>query len=116
VQVTSPTRPGLTIEASQQILIEALPPILVLHLKRFLYDTSANGVVKISKTVEFSPELEIANGEYTRKGFDAALSVSYLFIFCATDMMAPGRKMQPPTRYQLYGSEFLFVMTVSYPR
>jgi len=81
VQVTSPTRPGVTIEASQQILIEALPPILVLHLKRFLYDTNANGVVKISKTVEFSPELEIANGEYAHKGFSAASVYLILFFF-----------------------------------
>jgi len=46
-------------EASQQVLIEALPPVLVLHLKRFLYDTAARGVVKIGKPVQFSPELEI---------------------------------------------------------
>ena len=49
-------------EASQQVLIEALPPVLVLHLKRFLYDTAARGVVKIGKPVQFSPELEIPVG------------------------------------------------------
>jgi ubiquitin carboxyl-terminal hydrolase 10 len=56
--------PSDTSEASQQILIEALPPVLVLHLKRFLYDTAACGVVKIGKPVQFSPELEIPLGAF----------------------------------------------------
>ena len=49
-------------EASQQVLIEALPPVLVLHLKRFLYDASADGIVKIIKPVQFAAELEIPLG------------------------------------------------------
>ena len=49
-------------DASQQILIEALPPVLVLHLKRFRYDAAAGGVVKISKPVRFPPELDIPFG------------------------------------------------------
>lgn len=46
---------------SQQVsvLIEALPPVLIVHLKRFLRDTVAGGVVKNRKPVQFSPELEI---------------------------------------------------------
>ncbi|KAF8649046.1 hypothetical protein AX16_006047 [Volvariella volvacea WC 439] len=59
VQVTNPARPGVTIDASQQVLIEALPPILVLHMKRFCYDTTVGGVVKVGKQVRFGPELEI---------------------------------------------------------
>jgi ubiquitin carboxyl-terminal hydrolase 10 len=46
-------------EASQQVLIEALPPVLVLHLKRFLYDVDADGIVKIKKHVQFGQELGI---------------------------------------------------------
>jgi hypothetical protein len=49
-------------DMSQQMLIEALPPVLVLHLKRFRYDEAAGGVIKISKPVQFSPELEIPFG------------------------------------------------------
>ena len=49
-------------EASQQVLIEVLPSVLVLHLKRFLYDAAADGIVKISKPVQFAPELEIPLG------------------------------------------------------
>lgn len=62
VQVTNSTT-RVPVEASQQILIEALPPILVLHLKRFLYDVNAKGVVKLGKAVEFGPELEIGSGK-----------------------------------------------------
>ena len=49
-------------EASQQVVIEALLPVLVLHLKRFFYDAAARGVVKICKPVQFSPEVEISFG------------------------------------------------------
>jgi hypothetical protein len=47
---------------SQQVQIEALPSVLVLHLNRFVYDAAADGVVKISKPVLFAPELEIPLG------------------------------------------------------
>ena len=49
-------------DSSQKMLIEALPPVLVLHLKRFRYDAAAGGVVKIGKPVQFLPELEIPFG------------------------------------------------------
>ena len=42
--------------------IEALPPILVLHLERFQYDATADVIVKASKPVQFAPELEIPIG------------------------------------------------------
>ena len=57
--VTSSTRPGVSVDAHQQVLIESLPPILVLHLKRFLYDTQVCDVVKIGKPISFTAELEI---------------------------------------------------------
>ena len=49
-------------EANQQVLIEALPSVLVLHLKRFQYDVTADGIVKINKPVRFAPELDIPLG------------------------------------------------------
>ena len=48
--------------ASRQVLIEALPPVLVLHLNRVQYDTAAGGITKIGKTIQFAPELEIPLG------------------------------------------------------
>jgi hypothetical protein len=48
--------------ASQQVLIEALPPVLVLHLNRVGYDVVAGGIMKIGKSIQFAPELEIPIG------------------------------------------------------
>ena len=62
VQLTQSTRPGVIIEGQQQSLIEVLPPILVLQLKRFGYDTM--GVAKVGKQVRFGPELEIGHGMF----------------------------------------------------
>ncbi|KAF8163725.1 hypothetical protein B0H34DRAFT_650904 [Crassisporium funariophilum] len=81
VQLTQPARPGVTIEAQQQVLIEALPPILVLHIKRFCYDTNVGGVVKVGKQVRFGPELEIG-----------------------ADIMVPAAKKAHPARYKLFGA------------
>ena len=47
-------------EASRKRLIEVLPPVLVIHLKRFVYDPAAGGV--IGKSIQFTPELQIPLG------------------------------------------------------
>lgn len=60
VQITSASKSQ--VDANQQTLIENLPSILILHLKRFLYDTSVNDVMKLSKKIAFSPELVIPKG------------------------------------------------------
>ena len=62
IQMTHHSRPGVTIDASQRVLIDGLPPVLVLHVKRFCYDVSVGGVVKVMKQVRFGPELEIGSG------------------------------------------------------
>ena len=49
-------------EASRQTLIEVLPPVLVIHLKRFLYDPAVSGMVKIGKPIQFTPELQVPFG------------------------------------------------------
>ncbi|KAI9065499.1 cysteine proteinase [Trametes sanguinea] len=79
VQISIPTRPT-PIEATQQVLIEALPPVLILHMKRFLYDTKVGDVVKLGKQVSFSPELEIG-----------------------ADLIAPAKRTAQPVKYQLFG-------------
>lgn len=81
VEITVPTRPGQILEAKRQELIEALPPVLILHLKRFLYDTNVGDVVKIGKHVSFGPELEIS-----------------------PDLIAPTRRPAQPVKYQLFGA------------
>ena len=47
---------------SQQVLIEMLPPVLVLHLNRVRYDEAAGGITKIGKSIQFAPELDIPPG------------------------------------------------------
>ncbi|CDO68625.1 hypothetical protein BN946_scf184996.g56 [Trametes cinnabarina] len=79
VQISIPTRPA-PIDATQQVLIEALPPVLILHMKRFLYDTKVGDVVKVGKQVAFSPELEISS-----------------------DLIAPAKRTAQPVKYQLFG-------------
>ncbi|KZP33440.1 hypothetical protein FIBSPDRAFT_943254 [Athelia psychrophila] len=58
--VQVPTRPGVIIDANQQVHIKAVPPVFVLHMKRFLYDAKVNGMANIGKQVSFGPELEIS--------------------------------------------------------
>ncbi|KAH9995509.1 hypothetical protein BJV77DRAFT_222625 [Russula vinacea] len=38
--------PSSSSDASQEVLLEALPPVLVLHLERFLYDAAADGIIR----------------------------------------------------------------------
>ncbi|KAI0748393.1 hypothetical protein C8Q80DRAFT_1171656 [Daedaleopsis nitida] len=64
VQISIPTRPGQILDATQQVLIDALPPVLILHMKRFLYDTKVGDVVKVGKQVSFSAELDIPSVLY----------------------------------------------------
>jgi len=83
VQITHPTRPDVVVEASQQVLIEALPPILVLHMKRFCYDTEVGGVVKVGKQVRFGPELDVGG-----------------------DVMASTIRKQTAAKYKLFGAVY----------
>ena len=52
----SPRGPGTS--ATKQVFIESLPPVLILHLKRFQYDSSG-GTQKIWKRIGYPLQLEI---------------------------------------------------------
>ena len=52
----SPRGPGIT--ATKQVFIETLPPVLILHLKRFQYNNNG-GTQKIWKKIGYPLELEI---------------------------------------------------------
>ncbi|KAH8117275.1 cysteine proteinase [Phellopilus nigrolimitatus] len=82
VQVSSVTKGGAIVDATQQVLVETLPPILVLQLKRFLYDTTAKDVVKVHKQIAFGPELEIPS-----------------------DAVSPARRTAHPIKYKLFAGE-----------
>ena len=47
------------VEASRSLSLESLPPILILHLKRFIYDENSGGGQKLLKPLDFPVDLEI---------------------------------------------------------
>ena len=49
---------GLKVRATKQVFIETLPPVLILHLKRFLYD-NVGGTQKSWKQIGYPLHLEI---------------------------------------------------------
>lgn len=53
------SKTGQEVEASRQITLEELPPILILHLKCFVYDKSG-GIQKLMKRVDFTSDLELS--------------------------------------------------------
>lgn len=53
--------------ATKQVFIESLPPVLILHLKRFQFDAEGRGTVKIWKKVEYPLELEIPREVLSRQ-------------------------------------------------
>lgn len=55
------SKTGLEVEASRQTTLEELPPILILHLKCFVYD-KFGGCQKLMKRVEFTSDLELSKG------------------------------------------------------
>ncbi|PVG01241.1 cysteine proteinase [Serendipita vermifera] len=77
--VSIQSRQGISVEATKQMLIEQLPPILILHLKRFVYDP-ITGIGKNTKTVRFGPDLDIRS-----------------------DLLSPNGRRGQVQRYKLYG-------------
>ena len=51
-------------DASKRLTLAQLPPILILHLKRFLYDKQG-GCQKLQKEIDYTAELEVNRGEYS---------------------------------------------------
>jgi ubiquitin carboxyl-terminal hydrolase 10 len=57
---------GKNVEASKQVLIDELPPVLILHLKRFHFDAEG-GISKISKKIGYPLELDIPREVLSRQ-------------------------------------------------
>lgn len=51
------------VEISRRVTLEELPPVLVLHLKRFVYEKTG-GCQKLIKNIEYPVDLEISKGEF----------------------------------------------------
>lgn len=52
---------GVQIEISRRVTLEELPPVLVLHLKRFVFEKTG-GCQKLSKNIDYPVDLEISKG------------------------------------------------------
>lgn len=57
---------GPKVSATKQVFIETLPPVLILHLKRFQYDSNG-GVQKIWKKIGYPLELELPKEVFSRQ-------------------------------------------------
>ncbi|PKS07688.1 hypothetical protein jhhlp_006296 [Lomentospora prolificans] len=57
---------GKNVEAYKQVLIDELPPVLILHLKRFQFD-AAGGTLKIAKGIGYPLELDIPREVLSRQ-------------------------------------------------
>jgi ubiquitin carboxyl-terminal hydrolase 10 len=68
------------VDVTKQVFLDALPPILILHLKRFNYDPVNGQAVKNAKVVRYGTELEIPS-----------------------QVLTPGRRTRPLPRYGLFG-------------
>lgn len=49
---------GVKVDATKQVYLEVLPPVLILHMKRFVFD-NVGGVQKLSKQVNYGATLTI---------------------------------------------------------
>ncbi|EMR61383.1 putative ubiquitin c-terminal hydrolase protein [Eutypa lata UCREL1] len=53
--------------ATKQVFLESLPPVLILHLKRFQFDAEGTGTVKIWKKIGYPLELELPKEIFSRQ-------------------------------------------------
>lgn len=77
------TAGGRRVDATKQLCLEHLPPVLILHLKRFSYN-NVGGTVKNHKIVGFETELRIS-----------------------PSILAPSQKSSGPIEYKLNAGTFL---------
>jgi ubiquitin carboxyl-terminal hydrolase 10 len=75
------SKTGQEVDASKRLTLAQLPPILILHLKRFLYDKQG-GCQKLQKEIDYTAELEVNRdflAEVIRKKLSAAQRTYRLF-------------------------------------
>jgi hypothetical protein len=57
------TSTGSSVPAQKTSTIERFPAVLVLHLKRFVYDSEAGGTQKLNKYIAYGSNLRMTHGE-----------------------------------------------------
>lgn len=51
------------VEITKRLTLEELPPVLILHLKCFIYDKNG-GIQKVLKKIDYPIDLDINKGKY----------------------------------------------------
>jgi hypothetical protein len=82
VQVSSSS--GTLIDGSKQYLIDDLPLILILHLKRFQYDPTLKDVIKQRKVIRFDSDLVIPKSRSSLYFQSSVLTVTRRHLFYCT--------------------------------
>lgn len=54
---------GLCVVMNRRVLIDRLPPILLVQLKRFFYDSNKGGIQKVLKLIPIHHRLQIVDRE-----------------------------------------------------
>lgn len=85
-------------DAKKHVTLETLPPLLILHLKRLVYD--AKGIQKNSKVIEYTTSLDI------RPGKNLSISVDLTILSFLVDIVSPTRRTKNSIKYHLYGGKF----------
>jgi ubiquitin C-terminal hydrolase len=100
---------GVNTNATKQVFLETLPPVLVLHVKRFVYD-NIGGVQKLQKHVRYDLELNIKSGMIRARQLLLAmirpfcLSLSKMF----TEWISAPKKPAQGVKYKLFGGKHFF--------
>jgi ubiquitin carboxyl-terminal hydrolase 10 len=57
---------GVRVDATKQVYLENFPSVLILHVKRFVFD-NVGGVQKLRKQVRYSSRMTIHEGKANKK-------------------------------------------------
>ena len=84
------------VDAVKQVYVETWPTVLMLHLKRFVFEDGE--VVKRSKPVAYGTELIIPPGKFR--------GVAFLEKADGVEIVAPARRSSAAIKYKLFGGEW----------
>jgi ubiquitin carboxyl-terminal hydrolase 10 len=89
--------------ASQQVFIEALPSVPVLHLNRVRYDVAAGGITKIGKFIQSLHQNSVSH-PVRLSHFSRQPRLRVLRDLVISDVMVPNaQQSSEPPHYNFYG-------------
>src|ERR1700755_31949 len=90
-------------EVGRQMLIEVFPPVLVIHLKRFLYNPAAGGMVKVGKPIQLARSFKSHLVRFPSFSPTRQPMLRIIGGLVGPDNMVPtARQSKQPTGYTLY--------------